>query len=154
MVIESIADNLELLATIGQWHWDEWGHADPEGNAESWIEGLSQRIGRDQIPTTYVALSNKRELLGSVSLVENDMDTRPDLRPWLAGLYVPPSAREHGVGSALTLHAMERTKAMGINQLYLYTAKAESLYSRLGWTTIDRDIFEGDDVAIMSFKVD
>lgn len=153
MIIESIADHLDLVETVGRWHWQEWGHADPDGSAESWVAGIARRVERDAIPTTYVALSDERALLGSVSLVDCDMDTRAHLWPWLAGLYVRPDARGRGVGSALVQHAMQKVGNMGIDTLYLYTSTAESLYRRLGWRVIDRDQYEGDDVAVMSVQL-
>ena len=70
--IESIADHLDLVEVIAQWHWDEWGHADPGGSLATWTEGLRQRTNRGTIPTTYVALAGD-EPIGSVTLVEHDM---------------------------------------------------------------------------------
>jgi len=153
LIIESITDHLEHLQTIGRWHWDEWGHADPEGTAEKWIDGLATRTKRDEIPTTYVALSKQGALLGSVTLVDCDMDTHDNLWPWLAGLYVHPSVRNQGIGGALTRHATVKVQKMEIGELYLYTSTAERLYSRLGWHTVDREFYEGEDVAIMSISL-
>ena len=153
MVIEPIADNLGLIETIGRWHWDEWGHVDPEGSVEDWTARLAERVLRDRIPTSYVALSEQRELLGSVTLVDCDMDTYPDLWPWLAGLFVHADARDRGVGKSLVLHTMERVRLMGIHKLYLYTAPAEQFYLRIGWRVIARDIYEGSHVAVMEAAV-
>jgi len=153
MVIASIADHLDLVETIGKWHWNEWGHVGSDGTLETWIESLANRTGRDTIPTTYVALSDGEDLLGSVSLVDCDMDTRPDLWPWLAGLFVRPNVRNCGVGSALVTYAIKKVCEMGIQTLYLYTSSSESLYSKLGWRTINREDYEGKNVAIMSIRV-
>jgi len=99
--IESIVDHPDLIETIAKWHWDTWGHVDPGGSLASWTESLRQRTNRGRIPTTFVAL-DRGELLGSVTLVEHDMETRCDLSPWLAGLYVASAYRGQGVGTALT----------------------------------------------------
>ena len=121
----------ELIPVIAKWHWDEWGHADPTGSLESWTSGLQGRTAVDAIPTTYVALSDRGEPIGSVVLVEQDMDTHPELSPWLAGLYVLPAYRGRGLGTALARHATDRCIAMGFEKLYLYTSRARSLYGRL-----------------------
>ena len=150
MNIESIADHLDLLITIGKWHWDEWGHADPEGSVDTWIAGLRQRILRDQVPTTYVALSAQGALLGSVTLVDCDMDTHQELTPWLAGLYVHPDFRAQGIASKLVNHATVKVRDMGYSQLFLHTSSASGLYTGLGWQIIGEEQYEGEAVSIMT----
>ena len=149
MRVESIADHLDLVDTIARWHWDEWGHADPQGSLQSWAEGLRERTKRDAIPTTYVALDGA-ELLGSVTLVENDMSTRPGLTPWLAGVYVKQDRRLQGVGTALVRHAIRKAAEMGIKRLYLHTHSARPFYEKLGWYHIADSYYEGQDVFIMA----
>ncbi|MEA2573984.1 MAG: hypothetical protein QOH93_1282 [Chloroflexia bacterium] len=148
MHIESIADHPHLIDTIARWHWDEWGHADPEGSVESWAEGLRERTNRNAVPTTYVALEGE-ELLGSATLVDNDMTTRRDLWPWVAGVFVKPECRGQGVGSALMLHLVREAAQMGIRKLYLHTAKARAFYETLGWRFLDMEYYEGQRVSIM-----
>lgn len=150
--IESIADHLDLVYTIALWHFREWGHADPTGSVKSWADGLRQKTNRGRIPTTFVALEGD-ELLGSVTLVDHDMDSRLDLSPWLAGLYVKPEKRGRGVGSALTNYAVQAAAQMGVKCLYLYTESARDLYLRLGWRSIGEDFYEGQIVTIMSFDI-
>jgi GNAT superfamily N-acetyltransferase len=149
--IESIADHLDILEVLAQWHWEEWGHFDPDGSLATWTAGLRERTNRESIPTTYVALAGD-ELLGSVTLVEHDMTSRCDLSPWLAGLYVAPAFRGRGVGSALTRHAVRHAAAMGVPRLYLHTATAGGLYERLGWRSIANEWYEGELVAVMTIE--
>jgi N-acetylglutamate synthase-like GNAT family acetyltransferase len=153
MNIESIADHLELLPIIGQWHWDEWGHADPNGSVDTWTAGLGERTLRDQIPTTYIALSSQSDLLGSVTLVDSDMDTHQELTPWLAGLYVQPDFRNLGIGSKLVNHAVNKVRSMGISQLFLYSSTAAGLYMKLGWQVINEESYEGEKVSVMVFNL-
>jgi GNAT superfamily N-acetyltransferase len=149
MNIESIADHLELLPIIGKWHWDEWGHADPNGSVDTWTDGLRERILRDKVPTTYIALSDQSELLGSVTLVDHDMDTHQELTPWLAGLYVSDEFRNLGIGSKLVNHAAEKARRMGITKLFLYSSTAAGLYTKLGWQIVDEEFYEGEEVSVM-----
>ena len=152
MKIENLADHLGLIDTIARWHFQEWGHADPTGSVQSWAEGLRKRTNRDRIPATFVALQDK-DLLGSVTLTDHDMSSRMDLSPWLAGLYVKPEERGHGLGSALTNHAVEAAAQMGVSRLYLYTESARDLYLKLGWRSIAEDYYEGQIVTIMYFEI-
>lgn len=148
MRIECIADHLDLIDTIARWHWDEWGHADPEGSVETWAEGLRERTHRDAVPTTYVALAGD-ELIGSATLVENDMTTRRDLAPWVAGVFVKPERRGQGVGSALMRQVVRKAAEMGIKKLYLHTGTARGFYEKLGWRFLDREHYEGQWVSVM-----
>jgi len=152
MQIESIADHLERVDLIARWHFAEWGHLDPSATLEGWTAGLRQRTRRDQIPTAYVAL-DENELLGSVTLVEHDMLTRPDLSPWLAGVYVTPEHRHQGVGSALMRHAAHQSAQMGVKRLYLYTHAACAFYANLGWRFLAKDEYEGQPVTIMIMEI-
>jgi GNAT superfamily N-acetyltransferase len=147
--IESIADHLETIETIARWHWEAWGHADPEGSLATWTAGLRQRTNRATIPTTYVALAGD-DLPGSVTLVRHDMTTRRELSPWLAGLYVVPSFRGRSVGSALVRHAVSQAATLGAPRLYLHTATAQGLYSRLGWRPIATEWYEGESATVMA----
>jgi GNAT superfamily N-acetyltransferase len=153
--IETVADHLDLVPTIARWHWEEWGHADPDGSLAAWTAGLRRRTRRNQVPTTFVAFEAGTPV-GSVTLVENDMPDRAEfaeLTPWVAGTYVVESARGRGVGTALMHHAVEEARRMDLERLYLYTSTAETFYEKLGWTTIARAQYEGDDVAVMVLEI-
>src|SRR5437762_3271795 len=149
MRIESIADHLHLVETIARWHWEAWGHSDQGGSLASWTDNLRQFTNRGRIPTIYVALDG-HELLGSATLNENDMSTRPDLTPWLSGVYVKPSRRGQGVASALVRHAVRQAAAMGVGRLFLHTHPARGLYEKLGWRAIMEGEYEGQPATIMA----
>ncbi len=146
--IENIADYPDLVETIARWHFQEWGHSDPHGSIATWTEGLRTRMNRERIPATYIAF-DADELLGSVTLNDHDMSTRPDLSPWLAGLYVIPARRKQGIGSALVDHAVRSASWMGVTRLYLYSESARGLYDKLGWHHIRDEYYEGQTVSIM-----
>lgn len=162
--VEPIADHLELIPIVAEWHWRAWGHADPGGSLASWTTALERSAARDRIPILLVGLIGS-EPVGSVSLVENDMDTtRPEWRPvverwrratpWLSGLYVVSGQRRRGIGSAL-IHACEQQAvALGVRRLYLYTSAAERLYLRHGYAVIGRESYEGERVAVMAKDLD
>jgi GNAT superfamily N-acetyltransferase len=153
--IENLADHLDLVGTIAGWHWNEWGHRDLTGSRESWTEGMRGRANRERIPTTFVALAlDTDDLLGSVTLVDNDMGSHPELSPWLAGVYTRPDQRRRGVASALVRHAVQAAAAMGVMRLYLHTETARDLYESLGWQPIGEEVYEGELSTIMSIDLD
>ena len=72
-------------------------------------------------------------MLGSAMLIAHDMDTRLELSPWLAGVFVTPDRRRHGTGSALVQRVIGDATELGVRRLYLYTPErgAILLKSRL-----------------------
>ena len=85
-------------------------------------------------------------------LVAHDMETHPELTPWLAGVYVPAEFRHKGYGSALVDRVVSEAATLGIPELYLYTASAHDLYARLGWSLLERDDYLGQEVVLMRRK--
>lgn len=129
-----LAERPELAATVGRWHWDEWGSEDPGGSVETWI-GMATYANREAVPALFVALDNE-EPVGSASLVSHDLPDRDDLshlRPWLSGVYVVPERRGRGVARALVGRVERGAAWLGVSRLYLYTQTARGLYERLGW---------------------
>lgn len=149
--VVSLADRLDLVEIVAEWHWHEWGHVDPDGSLRSWTEGLSSRTNRDRIPASYVAMV-EHEPVGSVVLVEHDMPDRQDLAhlaPWLAGLFVASEHRGQGIGSAPVKNAETETMRFGVHRLHAYTS-IPGLYERLGWTRTIETEYEGQHVTVLA----
>lgn len=104
------------------------------------------------IPITFVAMSED-VLLGSASLIAHDMDTRMDLSPWLASVYVAPRHRNQGVGSALAESAVKEAKELAVKTLYLFTPDRVEFYLRLGWSVFERTEYRGENETIMSLRL-
>jgi N-acetylglutamate synthase-like GNAT family acetyltransferase len=83
-------------------------------------------------------------------LLASDMDTRTDLSPWLAGVFVLPEYRGRGVAKALTLQVMKRAAELEFENMYLYTPGAEGFYAKLGWKVLERPVYRETPVTIMS----
>ncbi len=146
--VELLADHMALSRVIGKWHWDEWGAEDPGGSAELWAHALVAQAGRGQVPTFWVALLDESPI-GSVALVEHDMDTREDLTPWLGGLYVTPGFRRRGVGGRLIQTCESAAAALGYRTLYLHTVVPD-YYARFGWVALWDEHYEGSHVVVMA----
>jgi GNAT superfamily N-acetyltransferase len=152
MHIELLADHPTLVDVIARWHYDEWSQYRPGRTYEDWADRIAKRVRRDGIPTTFVAF-DEGEPVGTSMLVEHDMETRLDLTPWLAGVYVRPEHRGRGAGSALVKHATQRAGEFGVRTLYLHTeasGAARRIYTRLGWEVIATEPYHGLDVVIMA----
>lgn len=152
MHISYLAEHPHLIPTLAEWHHAEWAHLNPGDTVEARISRMQSLLAKEQVPTAFVALEGET-LLGSASLIDNDMDTRKDLRPWLASVYVAPEFRDRGVGSALVQRVVDEARALAVETLYLFTPDRESLYARMGWLVIERTEYRGEQVVVMELPI-
>jgi predicted N-acetyltransferase YhbS len=145
--IALLADHPALTPLVGGWHWDEWGAEDPGGSDESWTQALQAQAGRGDVPSVWLAFLDGAAV-GSVTLIESDMDTREDLSPWLGGLYVIPACRRRGVGRRLVRTCESAAATLGYPVLYLHTV-SPGYYAALGWVAVSEQHYRGEDVVIM-----
>lgn len=143
----NLKDGAAHLEQLARWHHQQWSYLNHDETLDQRIIRMQRYLHGPLIPATFIAVED--ELLGSAALVENDMDTRPQLSPWLASVYVAPTHRRRGVGSRLVLHAMKQAKQGGIDMLYLFTPDKESFYHKLGWRLICHEQYHGHQVAVM-----
>ncbi|MGH8198522.1 MAG: GNAT family N-acetyltransferase [Steroidobacteraceae bacterium] len=97
----------------------------------------------------FVALEGE-DLLGSALLVAQDLESRPHLTPWLAGIFVKPQHRGKRIGTRLIQRIEAEARSLGTDVLYLYTSTTQSLYERLGWSVMERCDDQGTEVVVMS----
>ncbi len=152
MHISYLAEHPHLIPTLAEWHHAEWAHLNPGDTVEARISRMQRLLVKEQVPTAFVALEGET-LLGSASLIDNDMDTRKDLQPWLASVYVSPEFRDRGVGSALVQRVVDEARGQGMETLYLFTPDRESLYARMGWKVIERTEYRGEQVVVMELPI-
>jgi GNAT superfamily N-acetyltransferase len=150
--IEYLADSPQLVPVIAKWHHDQWSYLNPDRSLSDRIAEYQTGHGRGQIPTTVVAFLEDQPV-GSASLIEHDMDTRLELTPWLASVFVSPLHRGQGIGSALVRRIEKEAENLGIGVLYLFTPDQESLYTRLRWKVLSREDYRGEEVVIMEKKI-
>ncbi|MBI1785277.1 GNAT family N-acetyltransferase [Candidatus Sumerlaeota bacterium] len=149
--IKYLADHPAATPVLARWHHAQWGYLNPGGSEEKRIADFQHHLGKRQIPITFVALEGET-VLGSASMIEQDMDTRPELHPWLSSVYVDTSRRGSGVGTALVRRVMEEARAIGVKTLYLFTPDRESFYAQLGWQTIEKTEYRGEIETIMKYE--
>jgi GNAT superfamily N-acetyltransferase len=100
------------IPVLADWHHNEWSSLSPGQTVDQRIESMSSYLSDDLIPSTFVARGT--HLMGSAAIIESDMDTRPELTPWLASVYVSPEFRNQGIGSRLVEHVMEEARNAGV----------------------------------------
>lgn len=148
-VIAYLADYPALIEPLAQWHWQQWGPLRPGDSPRAIAFLLRACCGRQGLPCTLIALDGG-QLLGSATVLRQDMGIRAALSPWLAGLWVRPDARRTGMGARLVHRAEAEAAALGHANLYLYmyTEDAEAFYQRLGWQCLERCSYRGKDVSV------
>ena len=132
--IESITSHPGVIESLASWHHAEWGELMAPWSLEDAVRELREHVEADSgYPATLVALDDDDHILGSVSLVATDAPEFAEYTPWLASLYVAPSARGDGVGSALVRAVVEHAHRLGFTTLYLFTPRSPQIYLRCGW---------------------
>ncbi|MBD3307966.1 GNAT family N-acetyltransferase [candidate division KSB3 bacterium] len=148
MHIAYLKDHQDAIPTVAQWLFEQWGHLPPDNTLEKTVATLYENLHDDRIPLTIIAFSGD-DVVGTASLIEQDLQTRPDLTPWLASVFVVPEQRGRGIGAALVRAIVDRARTLGVSPLYLFTPDKEAFYRHLGWQTVETTNYRGEDVVIM-----
>jgi GNAT superfamily N-acetyltransferase len=154
MEITFLKELLDSIIQIAQWYYAEWkGIYEASGlSFEDVKTAVAERTNTGTIPLAVVALDDKR-IVGTGCLKTHDMDTRIELTPWLAGIYVERTLRRKGIGSMIVSCLDDIAKKLGMQRLYLYTPRSTIFYARLGWVENVITTYKGQHVAIMEKKL-
>jgi GNAT superfamily N-acetyltransferase len=146
-----LADRPQHIPALAAWHFAQWGELNPANDVAARIARLQTHLNRGTVPTTFIACDGD-ELLGSASLVVSDLDIRPELTPWLAGVFVAPAARNRGVGTLLVQRVMSEARDIGVPRLHLFTLDREKFYAGMGWQLLERIVWREREIAVMEFR--
>ncbi|GHE72721.1 N-acetyltransferase [Camelimonas fluminis] len=146
--IVNLRDKPELADTTGAWRWEAFFKDGPEPRAGLIARERDCARGTGHLPTVLVLLAASRPA-GMIALCLDDIEGRPELNPWLAGLYVDPEFRGAGYGRQLVEELEAFAAANCIHQLSLYTSNASGLFASLGWKTVETFDEGGKQFSIM-----
>lgn len=137
----------DLISLIADWYFTEW-NIDKAATTER-LTGFPN----DGIPFQLVMLLDGSPIATGgiyhhVGLLDVIFRLK-EFQPWLALVYTLPEYRGNGYGAVLCKEIQAQAKLAGMDQLYLFTHTAESLYKRLGWKQLERIELKGKDIAIM-----
>lgn len=138
----------DLSAVTGLWRWNAF-FSDGEISFDA-LMAREQAAAADSslLPTVFVLLDSGKPI-GMVALCDDDLDDRPDLNPWLGGLYVTPEHRGKGHARRLIAKLEAFAGQAAIRRLSLYSASAVNLYRSAGWTTVETFNCDGAVLHIM-----
>ncbi|MBT4889397.1 MAG: GNAT family N-acetyltransferase [Rhodospirillales bacterium] len=125
----------EFIETCAQWNYLEWKEKLGFCLDDS-VEWVRQVTFSTQGEFAVIAFWDETPV-GMNFLERNDANERPELTPWLSGVYVTPDYRGKGIGSALIKAIEDLAYDEGYKEIYLHTPNVEEIYTKLGWQTFD-----------------
>tara|TARA_B100001109_G_scaffold255890_1_gene262325 strand:+ start:37273 stop:37749 length:477 start_codon:yes stop_codon:yes gene_type:complete len=149
--IINLKERPDVCQQLAHWHYQEWHALYPQDSAESFLQDLKKSLGDRDIPSTWIMVEGD-QLLGSCSLIEDDMDSRQELTPWLANVFIHPQHRGRGLGSQLVRAVMDKARQAGVSRCYLFTEDQSALYRKLGWTVYEETDNHGIPVTLMQME--
>ena len=149
MIVENLVNHQHLIDVIAQWHFDAFGRLSGADSRESYRSLLYSYATDENVPATFLAFESD-QLVGSASLLTSDLPPRTELTPWLGQLYVQPTWRGRGVGSALVKRVSSEAANQGFDRVYLYTSGTlPDYYRRFGWRFLETLVFDGKHRTVM-----
>ena len=148
--IDYLANHPAVADGLAKISWTEW-RSIYEARRDTFADVLKacrERMNIDHLPLALVAFDGDK-LVGTVSLKPQDLEVRPELTPWLGGLFVAPEWRHRGVASLLLKRAVEEARRLKLAKLYLWTSSAEGLYRKLDWQPVERLDYCGRRIVVM-----
>ncbi|MGI2128665.1 GNAT family N-acetyltransferase [Shewanella oncorhynchi] len=141
------------IPQLAEWHHQAWAHlSSADASVTTLIEEMNEYLTDAAIPKMFIC-EQANQVMGSSSLIIADMDSRTDLSPWLANVYVNANHRNKGLGKLLVNAVIEHARAIGLQKIYLFTADKADFYRALGWSIISLEDYKGEMVTIMEYEL-
>jgi GNAT superfamily N-acetyltransferase len=144
--IETTSGRPDLAPIVAAWLVKEFGY--PGGRTPEQV--TARILAPPNGPEETFVLFEQDKPVGTASLTHDDLASRPDLTPWLAGVFIEPAARGRGYATALVRQVEAFAAAAAVPTLWLYTWTAEPLYTRLGWQRVGPETDKGKQVVLMT----
>jgi predicted N-acetyltransferase YhbS len=139
MKIIHLPDLQKHLNTVVNWINDEFVIKEGRESKKDQIKEFFGHKNYNSFPITYIAVQGEN-CLGTISIFENDLETRKDLKPWLASFFVSEEHRRKGIGEKLVSKLLEKVKEMGYDSIYLRTEHTSEYYKKRNWKFISQEI--------------
>lgn len=139
MQISNLRQDPAFADTIADRGWHAWW-TESGVPFEDYRAHLNPMLEKDGIPSALVA-HDKDRYIGSVLIIENDLEERPNYAPWIAALWVEPEFRRNGVAAQLIVRGREHAAEVGYDTCYLCaTADKRPYYLKQGFTLVEEDV--------------
>jgi GNAT superfamily N-acetyltransferase len=139
IAISALRDASQFTATIAERGWHEWW-IDSTTTLAEYRSGIEQMATAVTIPCALVAHRGE-QYVGSVLLVDDDLESRQELTPWIAALWVEPEFRRHGIAFELIQAARNEAAGQGYDICYLCATPSNSpYYFARGFHLLESDV--------------
>jgi predicted N-acetyltransferase YhbS len=137
--ISNLAHVPHFADSVADRGWNAWW-TESEFSLRKYRAGLEPMLRGENIPLAFVA-HRGQTYLGSVLLIENDLEQRPNLSPWIAALWVDVEHRGQGIAESLMASARTAAASLGIDKIYLCAeVQVARYYLARGWQLIETDV--------------
>ena len=127
--------NQEIIKTIVNWMYHWWGKEEGYSLEELQSYILHSFNSQGKLPQTYgLFIDNK--LIGMYQLTYQDLESRPDIYPWVANVYIDKEYRHQGYSRYLLKTVYNYAKENQFHEIYLFT-KHQGLYEKYGFEFIE-----------------
>jgi N-acetylglutamate synthase-like GNAT family acetyltransferase len=119
--------------------WNAWWKG--AGQPLSAVEfHMTEMANDDPLPTALVAQDDEG-YVGSAFVIRCDLEERAHCIPWIAAVWVDPTKRRKGAGSALVIEGAKIARLLGYPEAYVCCLPhLESFYETIGFTLVERDV--------------
>ena len=149
--ISRLCEVSSFAPALAEAHAREWGHLYAGWDEAAALTDFRQERPGGDLPTTWVIHRGSDTLMGSVSVVRDDLPGHPDLNPWLASLLVFPKFRRRGLGKLLVRHGLDFLAAHRHPHAYLFTKDQAPFFSKFGFAIHAKTQAQGNEVTIMKW---
>lgn len=147
VVITDLREVPQFADIIAHRAWNAWW-TDSDMSQADYRAGLDQMIHNSGIPFALVAHEGGA-YRGSVLVIDNDLDARPQYKPWIAALWVEPDARRLGIAGSLIDAARQVAEGLGHPCCNLCATPENSpYYLARGFRLVESDV-EGLNVFVI-----
>jgi GNAT superfamily N-acetyltransferase len=155
MTVELLADRPELVSSVGELRWAEWGVPPESQDLSWWVEMTAAEAGKHGLPIIWVAVDGAGRAVGAVGLGEFDIEEVVDRTPWVLGMIVDADHRGKGIGRQLMRSLEAWSSEHGFSSVWVATERAEGFYRRCGWHPVETITkHSGDKAWILEWRRD
>ncbi|WP_439598038.1 GNAT family N-acetyltransferase [Falsiroseomonas sp.] len=148
-MIVTLTERPDLVPLVAGWRMEAFGY--PGRRLE---DGLARLRAPRRGPEETFVLFEAGVPAATAALSHDDLESRPDLTPWLAGVIVQPGFRGRGLAGRMVRQVEDFARRAGVSTLWLYTSAAAGLYAKLGWQHAGVEQDRGREVALMQRLLD